>query len=95
MAVRVTWENEIKGYFNQMDVGCMRARGLDLSDYATVKARAKLILTRLKLRVTDPNSKLGMPQGDRAWPQEKIDKFEAWINDCSPQTETDAGPPCP
>jgi len=93
MSDRITWDNEIESYFTQMDVGCMRARGLDLSDYANVKARAKGILAQLKLRVADPTK--GMPKGDRPWPQDKIDNFESWIEDCCPQTETDPGPPCP
>jgi len=39
MARRITWDDDIKDFFTQMDVGCMRARGLDLSDYASVKSR--------------------------------------------------------
>jgi hypothetical protein len=93
MAGRITWDNEIKDFFNQLDVGCMRARGLDLSDYSSVKARAKGILKQLQDRVKDPNT--GMPKGDRPWPQDKIKKFADWIDDCCPQTETDPRPPCP
>lgn len=94
MADRITWEDDIKDFFTQMDVGCMRARGLDLSEYEAVKARATSILNQLKLRVTDPNR--GMPKGGRAWPQEKIDKFDAWIKDGFPKGgTTDPTPPGP
>ena len=84
MAERVTWDDDIKDYFTQMDVGCMRARNLDLSDYEMVKTRATGILNQLKARVADPNR--GMPKGGRAWPQEKIDTFEAWIKDGAPKS---------
>lgn len=84
MADRVTWDDDIKDYFTQMDVGCMRARNLDLSDYDAVKNRATSILGQLKLRVQDPNR--GMPKGGRPWPQDKIDKFEAWIKDGFPKS---------
>lgn len=86
MADRVTWDDDIQHFFTQMDVGCMRARNLDLSDYEMVKGRATGILSQLKLRVTDPNR--GMPKGGRPWPQEKIDKFEAWIKDGAPKSRT-------
>ena len=94
MADPVTWEHDIKHFFTQMDVGCMRARNLDLSDYETVKNRATGILNQLKLRVQDPNR--GMPKGGRPWPQEKIDKFQTWINDGFPKGgTTDPTPPNP
>jgi hypothetical protein len=93
MADRVTWE-DIKPFFTQMDVGCMRARNLDLSDYEMVKNRATSILGQLKLRVQDPTR--GMPKGGRPWPQERIDKFEAWIKDGFPKNgPADPGPPSP
>jgi len=94
MADRVTWEDDIKHYFTQMDVGCMRARNLDLSEYEAVKSRATSILGQLKLRVQDPTR--GMPKGGRPWPQERIDKFEAWMKDGFPKSATtDPGPATP
>ena len=93
MAERITWEDDIKDFFTQMDVGCMRARGLDLSDYETVKTNADRILDQLKRKVKNPNT--GMPKGDRAWPAEKIEAFETWKDDCAPETKDDPGPPCP
>jgi hypothetical protein len=92
MADRVTWENDIKHFFTQMDVGCMRARNLDLSDYEMVKTRATSILSQLKLRASRPTENVGMPKGGRPWPQERIDKFEAWKNAGFPKNGTDPGP---
>ena len=86
MADRVTWEDDIKHYFTQMDVGCMRARNLDLSEYDAVKNRATSILSQLKLRVQDPTR--GMPKGGRPWPQNRIDNFEAWMKDGFPKGGT-------
>lgn len=86
MADRVTWDDNIRHFFTQMDVGCMRAKGMDLSDYDTVKVKAALILGQLQARVKDPNR--GMPKGGRAWPQDKIDAFENWIKDGAPKSRT-------
>ena len=89
MAARITWDDDIKDFFTQLDVGCMRARGmgLDLSNYESVKASKKPILDRVK----DGR----MPKGGPRWPPEKVQLFEDWINDCCPKTQTDPGPPCP
>jgi hypothetical protein len=89
MADPITWEKDIKHYFTQMDVGCMRARNLDLSEYDAVKNRATSILSQLKLRVQDPTR--GMPKGGRPWPQDRIDNFESWMKNGFPKG--DPGPP--
>jgi hypothetical protein len=86
MADRITWEDDIKHYFTQMDVGCMRSRNLDLSEYDAVKNRAPSILSQLKLRVTDPTR--GMPKGGRPWPAERIANFETWMKDGFPKGGT-------
>ena len=91
MAERITWDDDIKDFFTQLDVGCMRARGsVDLSDYESVKSMASVILKQLNLRVTDPTR--GMPKGDRPWPREKIDAFEQWTKDGFPRTQDDPVP---
>lgn len=89
MADPITWETHIKHYFTQMDVGCMRARNLDLSEYDAVKNRATSILSQLKLRVQDPTR--GMPKGGRPWPQDRIDNFESWMKNGFPKG--DPSPP--
>jgi len=66
-----------------MDIGCMRSRpsALDLSDYQSVKEKAANILSQLiRRRDAPPGQDVGMPKGGRPWPQEKIDKFQAWID---------------
>ena len=82
MADPVTWEDDIKHFFTQMDIGCMRSRPspLDLADYDNVKQRADSILFQLKRRAANPDKDMGMPKGGRPWPPEKIAKFEAWKN---------------
>lgn len=88
MADRVTWEDDIKHFFTQMDVGCMRSRPtpLDLTDYKNVKDKAPAILFQLKRRRdAPPGQNIGMPKGGRPWPQEKIDKFEAWKDQGFPE----------
>jgi hypothetical protein len=89
MAERITWDDDVKEFFTQLDVGCMRARGkgLDLSDYDSVKASKNEILARVKSG--------SMPKGGPRWPDEKVKSFEDWINDCCPRTQIDPGPPCP
>ena len=89
----VTWDDNIKHFFTQMDIGCMRSRtpSLDLSDYDAVKNRADAILFQLKLRVQDPNR--GMPKGGRAWPPDKIKDFEDWKNAGFPKSKTEPGSP--
>ena len=84
MAERVTWDDNIKDYFTQMDVGCMRARGLDLSDYESVKDSADMIHQQLQARIDNPNR--GMPKGGRPWPQEKVNTFKAWMDDGYPKS---------
>lgn len=92
----VTWEDDIKHYFTQLDVGCMRAKQpnpFDLADYEAVKRKASAILSRLKLRVNQPDSEFGMPKGGRAWPPDKIANFEAWIAAGFPKNKPDPSPP--
>jgi hypothetical protein len=75
-----TWEDEIKHYFTQLDIGCMRSRlrPLDLADYDNVKERAQPILDQLRLRFNNPDKEMGMPKGGKPWPKEKIDRFQEW-----------------
>jgi hypothetical protein len=79
MAERITWENDIRELFTQLDVGCMRARGkgLDLSDYESVKTFKDDILGRVKSG--------SMPKGGPRWTDEKVALFETWMNDGCPE----------
>ena len=84
---RITWDDDIQLFFTQIDIACMGARGLNLDDYESVKARKDDILDR----VSDGS----MPEGGPPWPPEKVQEFRDWIADCCPKTQTDPGPPCP
>jgi hypothetical protein len=80
---RITWEKDIKHFFTQMDIGCMRSRpsGLDLSDYQSVRDKADSILIQVKRRRdAQPGQDVGMPKGGRPWPDKKIEDFEKWKN---------------
>lgn len=54
------------------DVETMISMGLDLSSYAHVKAKAKLILSRLEE---------GTMPCDEPWPSERIALFRQWMNE--------------
>jgi hypothetical protein len=84
---RITWDDDIREFFTQLDVGCMGARGLNLDDYDTVKANK----TRIYSRVSDGS----MPEGGPPWPADKVQAFKEWMDDCCPRTQDDPGPPCP
>ena len=90
MADLVTWEDDIKHFFTQMDIGCMRSRtpSLDLSNYEAVKDRAGRIMDQLQMRADNPTKNVGMPKGGRPWPPEKIAKFQAWIDAGFPKNKT-------
>ncbi|MBI2815428.1 MAG: hypothetical protein HYX72_00665 [Acidobacteria bacterium] len=54
------------------DVETMMSIGIDLSSYAHVKAKAKLILSRLED---------GTMPCDGPWPNERIALFKQWITE--------------
>jgi hypothetical protein len=62
----------IRPLFRDSDVACMRSFGLDLSDYAVVKAIAEEVYQRLQ-----PGG--GMPP-DGPWPAEQVARFRTWID---------------
>ena len=77
-----TWDDDIQGFFTQLDVGCMRNvtsfnPPLDLSDYDSVKAYA----TRIYSAVSAGR----MPKGDRPWPPEQVAVFKKWIDTGTPR----------
>ena len=71
-----TWEDDIKGLFNDGDVACMKRRGLDLSNYQDVKTNARAILTTLESGSMPPGS---------PWPQDWIDTFKLWVDNGAPE----------
>jgi hypothetical protein len=71
MAEQITWEDDIKDLFTQLDIGCMRARGtVDLSSYESVKK----LFNPIFIRVENGS----MPKGGPAWPKEKVDLLKKW-----------------
>jgi photosystem II stability/assembly factor-like uncharacterized protein len=74
-----TWETDIKGLFNDVDIACMKRRGLDLSSYQDVKANAQGIY--------DAVSRGFMPP-DNPWPEDWVATFKQWIDAGTPQGET-------
>ena len=88
----VTWEDDVKHFFTQMDVGCMRARALplDLASYESVRDAATRILGQVRKRANakPEDGDVGMPKGGRPWSKERIEKFEQWITDKFPRGGT-------
>jgi hypothetical protein len=67
----VSFESEIKVLFREKDRDSMR-RAFDLWSYADVQAHADSIAERLKN---------GSMPCDGAWPAERVELFERWIED--------------
>ena len=64
-----TWEDNIKGLFNDGDIACMNRRGLNLSNYQDVRINAQGIL--------DSVERGFMPPGN-PWPESWIKTFRNW-----------------
>jgi hypothetical protein len=70
-----SYQTDIRPKFTDQDIAHMNDFGIDLSDYATVRDNADLILTRLKDDVTP------MPPPPRGpWPPDWIQCFQQWID---------------
>ena len=77
-----TWENSIKVFFTDADVACMKARGLDLSDYQTVKDNAPDIAASVESG--------RMPPGN-PWPEAQVATFQLWVEQGAPRGGTSSG----
>jgi len=80
-----TWDDDIEGFFTQLDIGCMRNvtmfnPPLDLSDYDSVKTYAARIYGAVNAG--------RMPKGDRPWPDEKKAVFKKWMDSGAPKSST-------
>ena len=92
----ITWDDDIEAFFTQLDIGCMRDRGLDLSDYDAVRLKVDLIYQFVFWNAQKPNPR--MPQGGRKWDVEKLDMFCQWKTNGCPKTKADCPSPwrpCP
>ena len=85
MAEQITWDDDIKGYFTQLDIGHMRSAPswaqIDLANYDEVKENAQ--------RIYEAVDAGRMPKESRKWPQGKIDNFKAWWDDNCPKSKTE------
>jgi len=73
VAKTISYANDIRPLFRKFDIDSMiKARGLDLSNYGQVSAKADSILSRL----ADGD----MPC-DGAWPAKDVETFRQWIKD--------------
>jgi hypothetical protein len=70
-----SFQNDIRPKFTAEDVDHMNDFGIDLSDYATVRDNADLILTRLQ---DTGNPMPPVPRGP--WPPAWIECFQQWID---------------
>ncbi|MCL1127265.1 hypothetical protein [Shewanella surugensis] len=77
MSNAITWNNQVKDYFTQIDIGCMRSNRLNLASYEDVKANAADIHSRVKSG--------NMPKGGKRWPDSQIINFEQWMLDSFPE----------
>jgi hypothetical protein len=78
-----TWEDDIKGLFNDADISHMKRRGLDLSNFQDVKANAQGILDAVYSGF--------MPPPPNRWPQFKVDTFKQWTDAGTPEGGTPSG----
>ncbi len=83
---KLTWADDIKDYFTQLEIGCMRGApidppAIDLGDYDSVRTNAARIYEAVKSG--------SMPKGGPLWPQHKTDNFKAWMHGGYPKTQSD------
>lgn len=74
-ASAVSFDTDIKPLFREKDRDSMRRR-FDLWSYADVQTHADAIAKRLKD---------GSMPCDGAWPAERVDLFERWVQQGKPQ----------
>jgi hypothetical protein len=74
-ATEISFEADIKPLFREKDRDSMR-RAFDLWAYADVQAHSDGIAARLKD---------GSMPCDGAWPQERIDLFDRWVEQGKPE----------
>ena len=77
-----TWENSIKVFFTDGDIACMKGRGLDLSDYQTVKNNAQDIAGAVESGRMPPGS---------PWSTAKVATFQRWVADGAPRGGSSSG----
>jgi hypothetical protein len=71
-----TYLQDIRHFFREEDIGCMKPRGIDLSTYAGVRAHA----TNIYLQTRSGR----MPEGGPRWSANRVQTFLNWMNDKYP-----------
>ena len=74
-AQEISFDADIKPLFREKDRDAMR-RAFDLWSYTDVQAHAGAIAERLKD---------GSMPCDGAWPQERVELFERWVDEGKPE----------
>lgn len=76
----VTWTNDIKNMFTQLDIDHMKSKGIDLSSYESVKINAVAIYTRVNSGSMPPPG-----SGEDPWTSDMVTTFGCWIQQNCPQ----------
>ena len=74
-----TYLADIRFLFTPGDMGCMRARGIDLRTYEGVKLNAQRIYFHIHEGTMPP------PAQNRRWPDEQVETFYNWMRDGCPR----------
>lgn len=76
----VNWTDDIKQMFTQMDIDCMKPRGVDLSSYQSTNTNATGIYVRVE------SGSMPLPSsGEERWSTEKVNLFGCWIKQGKPE----------
>lgn len=76
----VTWTNDIKQMFTPLDIDHMKTKGIDLSDYTSVKIHAVAIYGRVKSGSMPPPG-----SGENRWSADMVNTFGCWIQQGTPE----------
>ena len=69
----LSFAQDIRPMFTDLDVAHMKSGGLDLSDYESVKAQADAIYTAVSNGTMPPK-----PSGEARWSSEMCARFKQW-----------------
>jgi hypothetical protein len=78
-----TWTGNIQAFFDAGEVACMKAQGIDLSSYDSVKANAPAIYQQ--------TSSGNMPLGGPPWSANRVQTFKNWMDTGYPKSPRAGG----